>query len=266
MIIRRTQNEKGASIAEAAAGLVVLIPIVLIIIDISALVLAQTANDDLAKHAARAAATQSTPQLRQAAATSVVNNYPGGSMTSAPTLVAYSESAGNGQQAQQVTVRTSIVCNLPVQVPFGGPTSQQFVAFDTEPVISGLATASNGASAPATSSSQAWGQQDDLGYVNVHLQTGPGGNPQAIGPLIPNVGEFSGGGTSTTGNFNNGNGSNNNSSSGSSSSSGNANGSGSSDFNVGGTKQHGGKGGGSSSSGSGSSSSSSSSSSSGGPT
>jgi hypothetical protein len=196
MMIRRSQSEKGASIAEAVTGLVVLVPIVLILIDISAIVLTKTANDDLAKHAARLAAGQSTPPLRQAAATSVVTNYPPSNMTSSPSLVSYSE-----PNAQQVTVSTSMVCNLPVQVPFGGPTSQKFTAFATEPIVSSLLTASNGAAAP-TVGTNSWGQQDDLGYVNVHLQTGQGGNPQAIGPLIPNVGEFTGGisgGSGTTG-------------------------------------------------------------------
>ena len=244
MIIRRAQNEKGASIAEAVTGLVVLIPIVLIIIDISAIVLAQTANDDLAKHAARAAAGQSSYALRSAAATAVVSNYPGGSMTSSPTLVAYSES----NNAQQVTVRTSIICNLPVQVPFGGLKQQQFVAFDTEPIVSGLATSNTGASAPATGNND-WGQQDDLGYINVHLQTGPGGDPTAIGPLIPNLGEFSGGnGTTGSGNNQNNNNNNNNNN-------GNSNGSGSGDISIGGSKSNSGNSGNSGSGNSGSGSS-----------
>jgi hypothetical protein len=192
MMIRRNHCEKGASIAEAVTGLIILIPIVLILIDISAIVLTQTANDDLAKHAARLAAGQTTPQLRQAAATSVVNNYPPSTMTSSPSLVSYSE-----PNAQQVTVSTSMVCNLPVQVPFGGPTKQQFTAFATEPIVSSLQTATTG-SAPPSIGTNSWGQQDDLGYINVHLQTGQGGNPTAIGPLIPNAGEFSGG-SGTTG-------------------------------------------------------------------
>ena len=221
MMIRRNHCEKGASIAEAVTGLVVLVPIVLILIDISAIVLTQTANDDLAKHAARLAAGQSTPQLRQAAATSVVNNYPPSTMTSTPSLVSYSE-----PNKQQVTVSTSMVCNLPVQVPFGGPTTQQFTAFATEPIVPSLLKADTGNSAPSVGTNR-WGQQDDLGYVNVHLQTGQGGNPQAIGPLIPNAGEFSGG-SGTTGSGGGGNGSNGSGSNGSGSNGSGGNGSGTS--------------------------------------
>ena len=142
----RQRSSAGASLTEAVVGLVVLVPVVLALIDITAIVIAQTSNDALAKHAARQAAGQVAPSatmnqaqataLRQQAAQAVVTGYGSNSLCSAPQMVNYSEpNAGQAVSQQVVTVTTQIVCNLPVPVPMGGPATWTFKAQATEPVI-----------------------------------------------------------------------------------------------------------------------------------
>ncbi len=58
---RKTKRSLGSGIIETAVGLILVIPVLLGLIDVAALVLAQTANDALAKQCARAAAEQSAP-------------------------------------------------------------------------------------------------------------------------------------------------------------------------------------------------------------
>ncbi|MDR3612525.1 MAG: hypothetical protein P4L53_03110 [Candidatus Obscuribacterales bacterium] len=126
----------GASLIEAAAGLVILVPLVLALIDISAIVIAQTSNDALAKHAARQAATQTSFALRQQAAQAVVTAYGASSLCSSPQMLSYSEpNSGQAISKQTVKVTTQIVCNLPVPIPLGGPSTQTFQACDVEPLV-----------------------------------------------------------------------------------------------------------------------------------
>src|ERR1700684_3663272 len=52
------RKKRGSGIIETAAGLILVIPVLFVLIDIAALIVAQTANDQLAKECARAAAEQ----------------------------------------------------------------------------------------------------------------------------------------------------------------------------------------------------------------
>jgi hypothetical protein len=109
---------------------------VLFLIDVSACVICQTANDALAKHAARAACDQTTPALGQAAANQIVTTYKAGnpSLTADATLTACTyNTAGD-----IVTCTTQVVCHLPVPVPFTNQTQQVFNAIDSEPVVGTL--------------------------------------------------------------------------------------------------------------------------------
>jgi hypothetical protein len=123
----------GSCIVETAAGLIFLIPVLFILIDASALVVAQTSNDMLAKQCARAAAEMPSG-AGTAAATNAYTNFADSGMVvkigGAP-LVTY-------PTVDTVMVTTTIQCNLPVPVPFGGPASQIFKAFSTEPVVGQL--------------------------------------------------------------------------------------------------------------------------------
>jgi uncharacterized protein (UPF0333 family) len=130
------RTNRGGTLVETVAGLCILIPIVLFLIDVSACVICQTANDALAKHAARAACDQSAPALGQAAANQVVAAYKAGNpgLTSNATLIGCSYNGAG----DIVTCTTQVVCNLPVPVPFTNQTTQAFVAIDSEPVVGTL--------------------------------------------------------------------------------------------------------------------------------
>ncbi len=168
----------GASLTEAAAGLIFLIPILFILIDCATLILAQTQNDGIAKHSARAAAGMSTATARQTTAGMVVASYQGNAVETAPTMQSYSD------DGQNVTVVTRVVCHLPIPVPFGGPTEQSFSATETEPIVALLAPNSN--PVQIADAGIAWGQNDDTGYLKVSLPCGPygGGTPVVTAPVI----------------------------------------------------------------------------------
>ncbi len=152
MYSRSIRHHSGASLIEAAAGIIILIPLFLVLIDVIAVVVAQTQNDALAKHAARAAAQAATLESQWLAAQSVVNATSSTSLCSNPTL----------KQCQQnsigaVTVTTEVTCNLPVPVPFGGPAQQVFVANAVEPIVNAPVPLGN-LTAPATGSAN-WGPE-----------------------------------------------------------------------------------------------------------
>ncbi|CAN5572537.1 hypothetical protein BH10CYA1_BH10CYA1_21600 [soil metagenome] len=142
----RERNTKGSSIVETAAGLILLIPIVLFLVDVAAMVVAQTENDKLAKACARAAAEFPQGDARAVNAAQLVYagqkvsnllspigfGTPGGS----PPLPSGSPSYTSG--AGLVTCQTTIVCTLPVPVPFLGNSSVSFNAKATEPIVGEL--------------------------------------------------------------------------------------------------------------------------------
>jgi hypothetical protein len=127
---RRTK--RGSGIVETAAGLILVIPVLLCLLDVAALVIAQTANDALAKQCARAGAEQPLDQgLVTAAATTAYTRFADSSLVQKSNLLVKPLDNAN----QTVTCETTIVCKLPVPVPFGGPATQTFVATATEPVV-----------------------------------------------------------------------------------------------------------------------------------
>jgi len=130
------RTNHGGTLVETVTGLCILIPIVLVLIDVTACVICQTANDALAKHAARAACDASNPTDGQTAANQVIATYKAGnpSLTADATLLSCTyNAAGN-----IVTCTTQVVCHLPVAVPFTNQTTQAFQAIDSEPVVGTL--------------------------------------------------------------------------------------------------------------------------------
>ena len=127
------RRKSGSGIIETAAGLIFLIPVLFILIDVAALVIAQTANDQLAKQCARAAAEKPSGLGQQAADDAFANFANNGLCTKqgAPAL-------DYGAQAGAVKCTTTIVVKLPIPVPFGGPATQTFQAFSTEPIVGDL--------------------------------------------------------------------------------------------------------------------------------
>ncbi len=133
----RQRRKSGSSIVETACGLILLIPVLLILLDVAALVLSQTANDALAKQCARAAADEpstapATNPLMTSAAQDAYNHYPDNSMVKKVRFTVNDNGDGT------VTANTWINCILPVPVPFGGPSQTQFQAFSTEPIVGQL--------------------------------------------------------------------------------------------------------------------------------
>jgi hypothetical protein len=179
-VIRRAAS--GACLAEAAVGVIFLIPLLFTLLDVTTLIIAQTQNDAIAKHSARAAAGMATRMARQTTAGMVVANYQGNAISTAPSLQSYAENP----PGQNVTVVTKITCHLPVPVPFGGPAEQTFSATETEPIVALLAPSAAPVGLIASASTGGWGQNDDTGYLKVVLPCGPdgGGTPLVTAPVI----------------------------------------------------------------------------------
>jgi Flp pilus assembly protein TadG len=138
-------RKNGSAIVETAVGLFVLLPVFLILIDLLALVIGQTINDDIAKKAARYAAEGSTQVTAQAYA----DNYMSSISYTGPTgLVSNAHIIGSVQwNTNQTRVVTEVTINLPIAVPFGGPTYQIMQTQSTYPTTGVSATA--GATAAA---------------------------------------------------------------------------------------------------------------------
>jgi Flp pilus assembly protein TadG len=151
-------NRKGQSIVETVVGIIFMIPIVLFLFDVGVLVLANTANDNLAKQAARAAASAVDPGTNQgtlvaaeSAAQNIVNKFQtsgfidkvqfsyfyyngtgkaeGGGVGTPPAVAQADPGAGN------VAVVIGMEARAPVPFP-GFDTARVFWARAVEPVVS----------------------------------------------------------------------------------------------------------------------------------
>jgi hypothetical protein len=113
---------RAATLVETISGCMIIIPIFFLLADSAAVLIGQTQNDALAKHAARAAAEQADPAQAQAAAQQVLNNFNSvGSnlcknvtMTPPKGKFIYDTNAGN------VLVVTDVTCYLLAPMPFYG--------------------------------------------------------------------------------------------------------------------------------------------------
>jgi Flp pilus assembly protein TadG len=133
------RRRRGQSIIETVVGIIFLIPLVLFLLDVSVLVMAQTANDNLAKSAARAAASATNgpgglgnSTVARAAADRVLNDFALSSIITTkripPNGFLYDTSSpGN------VIVETRIDVRPPVAFP--GFTVFNFRARATEPIV-----------------------------------------------------------------------------------------------------------------------------------
>ncbi len=127
----RARRKKGQALIETIVGLFIFVPIVLFLIDVIAMVMAQTANDALAKDCARAAAEEVDEPAAQTVVDQVKVNF------SSPVLrintvkvLSYSD--------EVVTVQTNATFTFPVQIPVVGVSTQVFTADATEPVVGKL--------------------------------------------------------------------------------------------------------------------------------
>lgn len=136
MIKRKTSHKRarGASLVEVTAGLFLLIPLFLCIIDLSAIVLGQITNDSLVKRVARAAAHQPTSGQAATAAQSVITSFGANGIVSNPQLVSMNF---NDVSAGNVICETKVLITIPAPVPFVPllQRSREMHARATEPIV-----------------------------------------------------------------------------------------------------------------------------------
>jgi Flp pilus assembly protein TadG len=132
--IKSRRTRRGASLIEVLVGLFVIIPLFLMIIDLSAIVLGQITNDALAKRCARAAAHQATSGASTTAANAVIAAFQGNGIVSSPSIVNFSFDAGS---SGYVVVETQVIITIPAEVPFVPMLSRSrpMRARATEPIV-----------------------------------------------------------------------------------------------------------------------------------
>jgi hypothetical protein len=133
----RRRKRFGSSIVEVAAGLFLLVPVAIFLTDIMAVVMVQTANDALAKHAARAAAEKTDAATAQQAANDIIATFPASNLANNPSIIVFQYTNDPAAGISQVYVRTQLVCNFPFPIPFNDAAGKQmlFVAEATEPIV-----------------------------------------------------------------------------------------------------------------------------------
>lgn len=158
---KRKSRCKGQGFAEASVGILTLIPVVMCMLDLAALVLGCTANDNLARNAARAAAGAVDPttglgnsSYARSAAYLTTSRFSESQICSAPspgdgasllTTFSYNGNppdpydanlSASAQQSNQgeVLVGTSMRVNVPAPLPFF--TGYTFTAICVQPVVS----------------------------------------------------------------------------------------------------------------------------------
>lgn len=131
MLLRKRRKKTGGAIVETVAGLFVMIPVVLFLVDVVAMVLAQMAHDALAKDCARAAAEEKNAGAATAAVNTVIGNFSSPVLKVNPGPVVDFDGTTPGT----VRVQTTSVFTFPVPIPFMGSSNQTFVAEAREPIV-----------------------------------------------------------------------------------------------------------------------------------
>ena len=135
----RQRDNRGSGLVETLVGCLIIVPIVLFLIDCSSVIIAQTANDALAKQCARAAAECPDVGTGTTAANLIITQYtsanPG--LITAPTCVITDTSPTAGAWSD-VQAQTTYTVNMPVPIPFSSVNHLTFQARSVEPVVSNL--------------------------------------------------------------------------------------------------------------------------------
>lgn len=171
--ITRARKTTAQSLIETVVGIIFMVPVALFLFDIAVLVMANTANDNLAKSVARAAASakdtgtnEGTPLAGFNAANQIANNFAESGLIQKPSsgsfLAGYAWN-GNGTADSQgsswpsriptpnvgdVGVVTSMQVKLPVPFPFL-PSTIDFEAKAVEPIVSIAAIGAGFGDAPS---------------------------------------------------------------------------------------------------------------------
>lgn len=134
------KRRRGQSIIETVVGIIFLIPIVLFLLDVAVLVLSNQANDNLAKNAARAAASATpgpgqpgTSAVARTAADNVVSRFGAGGTNPLITGARVSDFVFDSG-AGQVSVTVDMDVRVPVPFPYFSTTT--FKAKAVEPIVS----------------------------------------------------------------------------------------------------------------------------------
>lgn len=137
----RRDQKAGQGAVELVTGVLILVPVMLFLFDIMVLVLANQANDDVAKRACRAAANQASMADAETAAQQIVDEintqYEKGGYIKKIILQSYGSNKlkWDADQDGHVELRTQIQVQLPVPVPFIGNDSVQLVAQAGETIV-----------------------------------------------------------------------------------------------------------------------------------
>ena len=125
----RARNKVGQSLNEAVVGALILIPIALTGLDLTIIVVCNSANDGLVKNAARAAANQGTKAKAIKAAKDCIANFP------RSPIILDVKLAGDIDyiDQKQVAVQTVMTMKLPVGLP--GMDILEFNARAVEPLV-----------------------------------------------------------------------------------------------------------------------------------
>lgn len=130
------RKNKAQSIVEVVIGVLILIPVGLVLLDLAALIVANSVNDELVKRAARAAANLGTRDDAQQAVDSIKEDFTKTNQgfvksVDALQIVNFDEKGTKG-----VTVHSDITVAVPVPVPFT-PLGRdfKFQAEATEPIV-----------------------------------------------------------------------------------------------------------------------------------
>ena len=126
--LRKHRSKTGQSLIETLLGMVIIIPLGLASVDITAMVVANHLNEHLADRAARAAANQVDAAQAQTTAQKIIDSY----VITSPINEVDLNNVVYDLNIEQVTVFTSVSVNLPI--PFG--TTNQVGCFCTPPPLS----------------------------------------------------------------------------------------------------------------------------------
>jgi|SRR6516162_9667953 hypothetical protein len=127
----RKRYQRGEALISVGVGASILITIAFFILDLIVVVLANSANDTLARNAARAAANQQDMATAGQAANGVVQDFHASNMIPDVQLVKFDYLPN-----QSVTVETSMNVKIPAGLPFPClPDYFTFVSKDTESIV-----------------------------------------------------------------------------------------------------------------------------------
>jgi len=119
----------GSGLIETIMAAVVLVPIALLLVDLTVIIIGNSINDTAAKNAARAGANQTDGGLAFAAAQLSLKTFKPSPIVSSLSISTFDYSVPNGN----VTCKTQVVVKLPV--PFPGCSSLTFDTQDVEPIL-----------------------------------------------------------------------------------------------------------------------------------